>query len=37
MRIRPTPAGIRRAESYRARIADKRWHELWPGVTVEFP
>lgn len=37
MSIRPTPAGRRRKADYTARIVQKRWHQRWPGVTVEFP
>lgn len=34
-RIRPTPAGRRRADQYRARLAAKRWHQRWPGIAIE--
>ena len=32
MRCRPTPFGRTRRHEYEARIAAKRWHELWPKV-----
>lgn len=35
--IRPTPQGHIRRAAYLARIAEKRWHERWPNVTVELP
>lgn len=37
MAIRPTPRGRARKTAYMARIAEKRWHERWPDVTVELP
>ena len=37
MTIRPTPRGHARKAEYLARIAEKRWHERWPNVTVELP
>ena len=32
---RPTPAGRRRLEAYRARMAAKNWPGRWPGVRIE--
>lgn len=37
MTIRPTPRGRARKAAYMARIAEKKWHERWPNVTVELP
>lgn len=37
MSIRPTPRGQARQAAYMARIAEKKWHERWPNVTVELP
>ncbi|MBK1869960.1 nucleotidyltransferase family protein [Aestuariivirga sp. YIM B02566] len=37
MTIRPTPRGRVRSAAYTARIAEKKWHERWPNVTVELP
>lgn len=37
MSIRPTPRGHARKSEYLTRIAEKRWHERWPNVTVELP
>jgi uncharacterized protein len=37
LRIRPTPQGECHPERYRARVTAKRWHERWPGVTLELP
>lgn len=37
MSIRPTPRGRVRKAAYMARIAQKKWHERWPNVTVELP
>jgi len=37
MSIRPTPRGRTRKSAYTARIAEKKWHERWPNVTVELP
>lgn len=37
MTIRPTPRGRIRNGEYMARLADKKWHERWPNVTVELP
>jgi hypothetical protein len=34
MCIRPTPAGIRRAESYRGRLREKGWHQRWPKTRM---
>ena len=35
MRIRPTPAGRRRFQAYRARIASKNWREVYPTALIE--
>ena len=35
--IHPTPRGRVRHTEYTARIAEKKWHERWPNVTVELP
>jgi hypothetical protein len=32
--VRPTPAGVRRGEAYRARLREKRWHRRWPMVRI---
>jgi len=32
LRCQPTAFGRTRREEYEARIASKRWHELWPKV-----
>jgi len=37
MSIRPTSRGHARRAEYTARIAEKKWHERWPNVTVELP
>lgn len=37
MSIRPTPRGQVRKAAYTARLAEKKWHERWPNVTVELP
>lgn len=39
MTIRPTPRGCEREHgaAYRKRVAEKKWHERWPGITVELP
>ncbi|MGE0237791.1 MAG: nucleotidyltransferase family protein [Parvibaculaceae bacterium] len=37
MSIRPTPSGYARKAEYTSRIAEKRWHERWPNVTIELP
>ncbi|MCB1379898.1 MAG: nucleotidyltransferase family protein [Alphaproteobacteria bacterium] len=37
LRIRPTPAGRRRAAEYRQRIANKRWTETWTEAVIEMP
>ncbi|QIG49667.1 nucleotidyltransferase family protein [Nordella sp. HKS 07] len=37
MSIRPTPRGRTRKSTYTARIAEKKWHQRWPNVTVELP
>jgi hypothetical protein len=34
LRVRPTPAGARRADAYAARIARKNWQTLWPQLTI---
>jgi hypothetical protein len=31
---RPTPAGLRRAVAYRARMMAKAWDQRWPGVVI---
>ncbi len=37
LRCRPTPAGRRRLDSYRRRLAQKNWQRVWPLVRLEFP
>ena len=32
---RPTPAGLHRAEAYRARVTVKAWHRRWPECRIE--
>ena len=32
---RPTPFGRTRLDEYNARVASKRWRELWPKVLFE--
>jgi uncharacterized protein len=34
MVCRPTPAGLRRAGAYRARVMAKGWDKRWPGVVI---
>ena len=34
LRSRPTPAGRRKADQYRARMAAKNWPAIWPQVRV---
>ena len=34
MQLRPTPAGIRRAQSYRDRLREKGWHRRWPKIRM---
>ena len=35
LRSRPTPAGQRKADQYRARMATKNWSATWPRVRVD--
>ncbi|MEM1046011.1 MAG: nucleotidyltransferase family protein [Pseudomonadota bacterium] len=37
MRGRPTPTGIRKAGTYRARMREKDWPATWPKVVVFGP
>lgn len=37
LRVRPTPCGADRPDIFRARIAAKRWQELWPRLAVSWP
>jgi hypothetical protein len=34
---RPTPAGLRRADDYRERLASKGWRQRWPEATFLEP
>lgn len=34
MICRPTPAGLRRIEAHRERVAAKAWDRRWPGVVI---
>ncbi len=35
--VRPTPAGRRREEAYRARLESKQWRQNWPKMHVIWP
>ncbi|MDA1100544.1 MAG: nucleotidyltransferase family protein [Proteobacteria bacterium] len=35
--VRPTPAGQRRAQAYRARLENKQWLKNWPKTHVIWP
>lgn len=35
LRVRPTAAGRARRRVFLARMAEKRWPERWPGLTIE--
>lgn len=37
MVIRPTPAGYRRAQDFRDRVAGKNWLQNWPKTQVIWP
>ena len=37
MIVRPTPAGQRRDEAYRARLESKNWLQNWPRTQVIWP
>ncbi|MDP6708114.1 MAG: nucleotidyltransferase family protein [Alphaproteobacteria bacterium] len=37
LRLRPTPAGRRRPEQYRGRVAAKDWQGLWPKLELVMP
>lgn len=34
LRVRPTPAGRRKAEQYNCRVMDKGWQEIWPKLDI---
>ncbi len=36
LRSRPTPAGRRKADQYKARMAAKNWPATWPKVRVDI-
>jgi hypothetical protein len=34
IQIKPTPAGVRRADAYRQRLRQKHWRQRWPKVRM---
>ncbi len=37
MIVRPTPAGYRRPQAYRARLESKDWLQIWPNCRAIWP